>query len=329
MDGNGFYPLVPVARPAEQGALVPVSLPLVVDADCCDDAETDGLAWLWQRFCQLFWLFLRALVVIRRLQVQLIGLRQQARYWQAQHRRAVLREAKQTEEIQRLQGELRELKRRVFGRRSETSSSTKPPNQAPSGKPKRGRGQQRGGRGHGRRNHDHLPTTHENCDLADDQKCCPACHLPFEEIPGTADGDILEIEVHAHRRRYHRQRYRRRCQCPGTPALLTAPPPDKLIPKSNIGISLWVMILQHKFVFFQPLHRVLAELRSHDLHLPAGTITGGLKKLVPLFQPLYELLVEHNRAAEHWHCDETRWRVFVHLADKAGFVWYLWVFATK
>jgi transposase len=54
-----------------------------------------------------------------------------------------------------------------------------------------------------------------------------------------------------------------------------------------------------------------------------------LQKLVPLFQPLYELLVEHNRDAEHWHCDETRWRVFVRRAGKAGFVWYLWVFATK
>jgi transposase len=63
--------------------------------------------------------------------------------------------------------------------------------------------------------------------------------------------------------------------------------------------------------------------------LAAGTLTGGLRKLVPLFQPLYTLLVEHNREAEHWHCDETRWRVFVKRSDKAGFTWYLWVFATK
>ncbi len=57
--------------------------------------------------------------------------------------------------------------------------------------------------------------------------------------------------------------------------------------------------------------------------------TGGLQKLVPLFQPLYKLLVEHNRAEQHWHCDETRWRVFVKRADKAGFVWMLWVFAAQ
>jgi transposase len=111
--------------------------------------------------------------------------------------------------------------------------------------------------------------------------------------------------------------------------VVTAPPPDKLIPKSNLGISVWVLILQRKFQFFLPLHRVLAELRGHDLHLAAGTITGGLQKLVPLFQPLYELLVEHNRHEKHWHCDETRWPVFEKRADKANFTWMLWVFAAK
>jgi transposase len=111
--------------------------------------------------------------------------------------------------------------------------------------------------------------------------------------------------------------------------VVTAPPPDKLIPKSCIGISIWVLILQRKFQFFQPLHRVLAELRGHGLRLAAGTITDGLQRIVPLLQPLYELLSEHNRAQKHWHCDETRWRVFVKLANKANFIWMLWVFAAK
>ena len=109
--------------------------------------------------------------------------------------------------------------------------------------------------------------------------------------------------------------------------MVTAPPPDKIFPKCQLGISLWTMILTRKFEFFQPLHRVLAELRSHDLNLSAGTITDGLKKLEPLFQPMYNLLVEHNREEKHWHCDETRWLVFVKREDKAGFCWNLWVFA--
>jgi transposase len=324
------YPLV--CLPPKQGTLVPISSALVVGIDSPHGWESDRLAFLWRCFCKLAWFFLVALVLLRQLRLQLVELRMQANYWRARHQGAVQREAKLKEQVQHLQGEIREWKRRLFGRKSETSATTKPPTNPtapPPNTPRRSRGQQRGSKGHGRRSHDHLPTTHENCSLPTDQQCCAECGQPFEEIAGTADGDILEVEVRAHRRRYHRQRYRRCCQCPQQPAVITAPPPDKLIPKSPMGISLWVMILQHKFEFFQPLHRVLAELRSHDLPLSAGTITGGLQKLGPLFQPLYELLVEHNRGAEHWHCDETRWLVFVKRPDKANFCWMLWVFAAK
>jgi transposase len=327
MDVTASYPLV--ALPPQQGALVPVASDLVDDFHPHHDAEPDLLALLWQRFCKLAVLFLLALLALRRLRLQLVELRLQANYWRAQHQRAVQREADLKAEVQRLQGEIRELERRLYGRKSETSSVTKPPTRPNNNGKKRARGQQPGSKGHGRRHHDHLPTTHENVPLPKDQQCCAACGQPFEHIPGSADGDILEIDVRAHRRRYHRQRYRRTCTCSNQPAVVTAPPPDKLIPKSSIGISLWVLILQRKFEFFQPLYRVLAELRSHDLQLPAGTITGGLQKLVPLFQPLYELLIEHNRGEGHWHCDETRWLVFVKRADKAGFAWSLWVFAAK
>jgi transposase len=335
MGDKESYPLV--VLPPEQGSLVPVSAELVVDLDSPDHPQPDPravVAFLWERFCKLATLFFLLLALLHRLRLQIIELRQQANFWQAQHQRAIQREADLKQQIHYLQGEIRELKRRLYGRRSETSSSTKPPANPNATDPAdnttpRKRGQQRGSVGHGRRNHDHLETNHENYALPADEQCCPDCGAPFEEIPGSADGDILEIEVRAHRRRCHRQRYRRTCSCPGQPAVITAPPPDKLIAKSIIGISLWVMILQHKFEFFQPLHRIIAELRSHDLQLPAGTITGGLQKIEPLFKPLYELLAERNRAAEHWHCDETRWRVFVPRADKAGFVWYLWVFATK
>jgi transposase len=324
MDVHESYPLV--VLPPEHGALAPVFSTIVVSHDSEPDLRA-LLALLWRCFGKLAALFFLALVALRRLRRQFIELRQQANYWKAQHQRAVQREADWAEQVRNLQGEIREWKQRFFGRKSETSSSTTPT--PTTNKKTRKRGQQPGGKGHGRRNHDHLATKHELCVLPKDQQCCPGCGQLFAEIPGTADGDILEIEVRAHRRRYHRQRYRCNCTCPNQPAVVTAPPPDKLIPKSNIGISVWVLILQHKFEFFQPLYRVLAELRGHDLHLAAGTITGGLQKLVPLFQPLYELLVEHNRAEEHWHCDETRWRVFVQRADKAGFVWMLWVFAAQ
>jgi transposase len=328
MYANASYSLVPL--PPEQGALVPVSTSLVADSVLQDDGQFNPLAFLWHCCCQLALLFWLAVLAIRELQRQLVELRRQANFWRAQHQRAVAREAILATRVRHLQAEIRELKRRLFARKSETASAAEPKKATPPGKNKaRSRGQQPGSKGHGRRNYDHVPTSHEDCVLPEAQKCCPACGESYEEIPGTADGDILETEVRAHRRRYHRKRYRRCCDCAHQPALLTAPPPDKLIPKSNLGISVWTLILERKFEFFQPLYRVLAELRSHDLHLAAGTITDGLQKLVPLFEPLYELLVERNRAADHWHCDETRWLVFEKPADKANFIWMLWVFATK
>jgi transposase len=335
MDDKISYPLV--VLPPAQGTLVPV-LAAIEDADDSGRDEPDARAWamfFWRRFCQLAVLFFRTLALVRLLRLQISELRQQASYWRAQHQRARQREVELQDKIHLRDGEIRDLKRRLFGRKSETTSTTQPTTTPPKPtgpdqdrKPRK-RGQQPGSNGHGRRNHDHLTAVDENCVLPLEQQCCSCCGEPLEEIPGTADGTILEIEVRAHRRRYHRQRYRRTCTCAKQPAVVTAPAPDKLIPKSNLGISIWTMILQHKFEFFQPLHRVLAELRSHELHLAAGTITGGLKKIKPLFEPIYQGIVERNRQAEHWHCDETRWRVFVKRDDKAGFVWQLWVFAAK
>ena len=335
MDANVSYPLV--ILPPEQCMLVPVVADIIIDLDSPHDSGPNWRAFsafLWQRFCRLTVLFFIALALLRRLRKQVVFLRQQANYWRAQHQRAVQREADLKDQVHLLEGEIRELKRRLFGRKSETADSTRPktkptpPNSDPNAEPRK-RGQQTGSNGHGRRNHEHLTAIDESRVLPADRQCCSCCGEPFEEIPGTTDGDILEIEVKAYRRRYHRQRYRRTCTCPKQPAVVTAPPPDKLIPKSNLGISIWTMILQHKFELYQPLHRVLAELRGHDLNLAAGTITDGLKNIKPLFEPLYQGLVERNREAEHWHADETRWRVFVKKEGKANFIWQLWVFAAK
>ena len=203
MDGNTSKSLVPL--PPEQGSLVPVATVLVAEVDF----EPDLLAFLWRRFCKLAVLFFLLLALCRRLRLQIIELRLQANFWRAQHQRAVEREADWKEQVQLLQGEIREWKRRFFGQKSETSSTIQSPANLNNNAKKRSRGQQPGSKGHGRRHHDHLTTIDENVVLPKDQQGCATCGKPFVEIPGSADGDILEIDVRAHRRRYHRQRYRR------------------------------------------------------------------------------------------------------------------------
>jgi len=208
MDANASYPLV--VLPPEQGSLVPVSATLVVDvAEAPADAEPDFhafAAFLWRHFCKLAFLFFLARALVRRLRRQAIELRLQANYWRAQHQRAVQREAELKEQVRQLQGEIRAWKRRLFARTSEKSTTAKTPSNAKATRPghhgtPRQRGQQPGSPGHGRRQHDHLETRHEDRVLPDAEQRCACCGAPLVEIPGSADGDILAIDVRAYRRR--------------------------------------------------------------------------------------------------------------------------------
>jgi transposase len=85
-------------------------------------------------------------------------------------------------------------------------------------------------------------------------------------------------------------------------------------------------VLLDKYLFYRPTYRLLADLRSHGLDLALGTLTDGLQRLVPLFEPLYEAFVQHSRQQTLWHADETRWLVFAMIEGKVGYRWYLWVF---
>ena len=102
------------------------------------------------------------------------------------------------------------------------------------------RGQQPGSCGHRRRDYSHLPEQVEERDLPPEQCCCQECGAPFTPVGGTEDSTILEIEVKAHRRLIRRKRYRRACACPAPSELVTAPREPRVIPRSILGVSIWV-----------------------------------------------------------------------------------------
>jgi transposase len=103
----------------------------------------------------------------------------------------------------------------------------------------------------------------------------------------------------------------------------------RVIPKSILGVSIWVEVLLDKFLFYRPTDRLLAEWRTRDLDLALGTLTDGLQRLLPLFEPVYRQLIEHNQQQQHWHADETRWLVFASVEGKVGYRWFLWVFHSE
>lgn len=243
------------------------------------------------------------------------------------HQRALQREALLRQENEQLRAQLRLREQQLFGRKTETSAATAPTPTPPGsdGPPRRPRGQQRGRPGPRRRDHAHLPAICEEHELPAAQCCCQRCGRPFAPLGGTEDSTILEVEVRAHRRVIRRHRYRPTCTCGAHPGVVTAPPAPRVIPKSILGVSIWVTILLDKYLFYRPTYRLLADLQTQGLDLALGTITDGLQRLVPLFEPVYQALAAHSRRQSLWHGDETRWLVFATVEGKVGFRWYLWV----
>jgi transposase len=145
----------------------------------------------------------------------------------------------------------------------------------------------------------------------------------------TEDSEQVEIEVRAYRRRIRRRRYQRTCSCSDGPRTVTAPPAPKLIPKGLLGVSVWVEILLDKYASYRPTERLLGQWQLLDFAVAAGTVTGGLQRLEPLFTPLYEAVLARNAQTPFAHGDETRWSVFIEQEGKCGYRWWLWVVVSE
>jgi transposase len=258
-------------------------------------------------------------------------LRQQVGYWKAQHARAVHRAEHLEAEVENLRGENRKLQDQLFGRKSEKSSTRDRSNHLEGESEDRGdstprkRGQRKDQPGPKRRDYSHLPVIEDLRELPEDQRVCPQCGAALSPSD-TEDSEQIEIDVRAYRRRIRRRRYRRTCTCSNCPRTVTATPAPKLIPKGVLGVSVWVEILLDKFASHRPTERLLGQWQLLGLDVAAGTVSGGLERLEPLFQPLYDALLERNAASPFAQADETRWMVFAAEEGKTGYRWWLWVF---
>lgn len=263
--------------------------------------------------------------------VDLNILRSQVGYWRAMHRQAKAREEQLRHQIEELEAKVRLRERQLFGRKSERDAKGKPDVGPPDSKDeKRKRGQQPGTCGHGRRLHENLPADNVDCPLPQSDCVCEHCGLPYEELPWTEDSQEVVVEVKAHRRVIKRRCYQPTCQCPGNRGVIIAPGPAKLIPKGALHLLSWVTLLLDKYLYQRPTYRFLLELgQTLNLDIAQGTVTGGLKRLSPLFEPLYEMLIARNVSESLWHADETRWLVFEEVEGKQGYKWYLWVFRSE
>jgi transposase len=266
--------------------------------------------------------FARETVVLSKL--AFIELTWQRNYYKAQHERVLAREAELKQLLEQERAKVRDLNQRLYGKKSERTVRSESRAAELSAPPARSRGQQPGSCGHGRTSRPHLPVREEIRDLAEHEKCCPDCGLRYEDLGKTEDSEIVEIEVRPYVRKIRRKQYLG-CDCRGRRSIVAAPPAPRVLPRNNLGVSVWVEILLDKFLSAQATNRLLNDFALRGCPLSQGTATGGLKRLAPLFKPLLEALREKQLTERLFHADETGWKVFETTEGKAGYRWYLWL----
>ena len=265
------------------------------------------------------------------LRRQVCELRCEVGYWKSRHADAVESNSKLKAELADAKAEIRQLKAERFGKQSEKQSASdrsntlEDPRLPPVAKKKRG--QQPNRPAPQRRDYSHLPAREMQIDLAEDAKVCDCCGKPLADIGTTDPVEQIEIETVVYRQVTRRKRYRQTCDCAEQPRTVTALLPQKLLPKSIYGTSLWVHLLLEKFQLQRPMHRTIEQLRLLGLSLAPGTIVDGLKRIEPLLTPIYDAIRIHHLQSKYFHADETRWKVFAEKAGKTGHLWWLWLFA--
>lgn len=297
------------------------------------------------------------LVAERETFPEIIELRQQAHYWQAQHARAAEREAVWKEKALRLEAVVRQQSAQIkeltqqsealqaklvllqqlhFGKKTEKtenrepecSAAPEPDSREGDSSSRRQRGKQPGTKGNGRKLHLNLPVEEVVHDLPDGKRYCLVCGKSFTVIANTEDSEEIDWQVMLRRRIHKRKKYRRNCNCDGA-AIITAPPAPKLIPKGKFSCEFWSRLILDKFLLQRPLYRIGNMLQWEGLAVSQGTLTGGLKRIGECLQPIYTLILERSRSANHWFMDETRWMVFAEIEGKIGHQWWLWVVVTS
>ena len=217
--------------------------------------------------------------------------------------------ARQAEELEELKAENERLRaaRATHAKARFGSSSEKKKGKSGSGSDRK-RGQQADSPGHGRTPRPDMERKSEVHDPPEEERTCPCCGLPFVKN-GSHESEVVEIEVKAHVRTIRRNRWRSTCSCPSTPKEVAAPPVPRLFPNSSFGISVWSCFLFERHACHRPLNRVAAWMRDQGLPVSAGTLADGIRRMIPLFEPLSQAILEHLKGAGMLHGDETGWRV--------------------
>ncbi len=191
------------------------------------------------------------------------------------------------------------LSNSLYGRRSEKQ---KRPSSG------RRRGQQPGAPGHGRTARPDIEVVEESWHPSDDEITCSGCGKRYV-ANGKRSSEMYEIKIKAHKRKINKSRHRRACDCESSPLYVTAPAPVRLFEHTQYGISVWALLTYERYRNLRPYRGIARLFSDHGIKISAGTLADSAKRLLPLFEPLYDAILAHQNEDRLRHADETGWRI--------------------
>ncbi|MBV6288869.1 IS66 family transposase [Pseudomonas aegrilactucae] len=134
--------------------------------------------------------------------------------------------------------------------------------------------------------------------------CACGCrkHVISEETSEQLDIVPMQIRVIKHIRKVYGCR-----SCESAP--VTADKPGQLIEKSMASPSVLAMLLTTKYVDGLPLHRFETVLSRHGIEIPRQTLARWIIQCGEYLQPLLNLMRDRLLESPVIHCDETRVQV--------------------
>lgn len=108
--------------------------------------------------------------------------------------------------------------------------------------------------------------------------------------------------------------------------IIIAQLPSRPIEKGIAGSGLLASILIEKYVDHLPLHRQLQRFKREDIHIAPSTIGDWVKYSLELVTPLYDTLKKQVQQSSYLMADETPIKVLDKDSDKGIHQGYYWVY---
>jgi len=200
-------------------------------------------------------------------------------------------------ETQRLEAQLAQLQRMVFGTSSERRPQDDAGDAVPSPTPRKG---------HGPTEQLRLPVVEVQHELtADALPTCEQCQGVVSAWKGqTEDAELVTVVQRSYKvERHQRQKYR--CTCGDT--IVTAPGPVRHIDGGRYSMEFAIEVCGDKYLNHLPLDRQRKMMRRQGLDVTTSALWDQVHAVAYVLQPTHQALKALVQSSPLVHADETRW----------------------